>query len=211
MELDSLKYIWHSLEAPPVREQDRQALLALLGRRSQAPVDRMRRNLVGEGILLLVIYTPAFLCFLLGFDGRLSAISWLFVGMAVLFLAYYYRKYQLLKAMQCPTCQLRSNLARQVDTLKKYTRFYLLAGTGMIPLMYLFSWLIIRWKLSAAASVIIYQRLHPTPWWASPFFWLTLLIPVTIGIYYLNSRYINRLYGRHIKKLQELLHELDSD
>jgi hypothetical protein len=126
--------------------------------------------------------------------------------MAVLFLAYYYRKYRLLNAMQCPNCQLRSNLARQVDTLKKYTRFYLLAGTGMIPLMYLLSWLIIRWKLPS-----VYQRLHPTPWWASPFFWLTLLIPVTIGIYYLNSRYIDRLYGRHIKKLQELLRELDSD
>jgi len=210
MELESLKYVWHSLEAPPSREQDRQALLAMLGRRSQTTVDRMRRNLVGEGILLLVIYTPAFLCFLLGFDGRLTAVSWLFPGMAVLFLAYYYRKYRLLNAMQCPNCQLRSNLARQVDTLKKYTRFYLLAGTGMIPLMYLLSWLIIRWKLSAAASVI-YQRLHPTPWWASPFFWLTLLIPVTVGIYYLNSRYISRLYGRHIKKLQELLQELDSD
>jgi hypothetical protein len=210
MELESLKYIWHSLEAPPAREQDRPALLAMLTRRSQASVAHMRRNLVGEGILLVVTYTPAILCFLLGFNGRLNAISWLFVGMAVLFLAYYYRKYQLLKAMQCPACQLRSNLARQIDSLKKYTRFYLLAGTGMIPLMYLLSWLIIRWKLSAAASAI-YQRLHPTPWWASPLFWLTMLIPVTVGIYYVNSRYINRLYGRHIKKLQELLHELDSD
>ena len=35
---------------------------------------------------------------------------------------------------------------------KKYTRFYLLAGTGMIPLMYLLSWLIIRWKLSPAGA-----------------------------------------------------------
>jgi hypothetical protein len=198
------------MDAPPAREQDRRALLAMLTRRSQASIARMRRNLVGEGILLLVTYTPAILCFLLGFNGRLTVLSWLFAGMAVLFLAYYFRKYRLLKVMQCPTCQLRSNLALQVDTLKKYTRFYLLAGTGMIPLMYLLSWLIIRWKLSAAASVI-YQRLHPTPWWASPFFWLTLLIPVTVGIYYLNSRYISRLYGRHIKKLQELLQELDSD
>jgi hypothetical protein len=210
MELESLKYIWHSLEAPPAREQDRRALLAMLTRRSQASIAVMRRNLVGEGILLLVTYTPAILCFLLGFNGRLTVLTWLFVGMAVLFLAYYFRKYRLLKAMQCPTCQIRSNLARQVDALQKYTRFYLLAGTGMIPLMYLLSWLIIRWKLSAAASVI-YQRLHPTPWWAGPFFWLTLLIPVTVGIYYLNSRYINRLYGRHIKKLQELLRELDTD
>jgi hypothetical protein len=210
MELESLKYIWHSLEAPPAREQDRQALLSLLHRKSQAPVARMRRNLIGEGIVLLVAYTPATLCFLLGFEGRLAAISWLFILVAAFFFAYYYRKYQLLKKMQCPTCQIRSNLARQVDTLKKYTRFYLLAGTGTIPLAYLLSYLIVRWKLPAATSAL-YQRLHPAPWWASPVFWLILLIPMTVAIYFINTSYINRLYGRHIKKLQELLQELDSE
>jgi hypothetical protein len=210
MELESLKYIWHTMEATPAGEQDRRAVLASLGRRSQAPVARMRRNLIGEGILLLVSYTPAILCFLLGFDGRLAAISWLFVLMAAIFFAYYYRKYQLLNAMQCPTCTIKSNLARQIDTLKKYTRFYLLAGTGMIPLMYFLSYVIIRSKLPNATSAL-YQRLHPTPWWASPFFWLILLVPMTLCIYYLNAWYINRQYGRHIKKLQELLRELDSE
>jgi hypothetical protein len=220
MELESLKYIWHSLEAPPAREQDRQALLAMLEKKSQAPIARMRRNLIGEGILLLVAYTPAVLIFLLGFEGRLVAISWLYVILAAFFFAYYYRKYQLLSKMQCPTCQLRSNLARQVDTLKKYTRFYLLAGTGMIPLAYVVAWLVIRWKLPSAAGAfgedgsatsMLYQRLHPTPFWASPTLWLILLIPLTIGIYYVNASYINRLYGRHIKKLQDLLQELDSE
>jgi hypothetical protein len=210
MELESLRYIWHSLEAPPAREQDRLALLTLLHKKSQTPVAHMRRNLIGEGIVLLVAYTPAILCFLLGFEGRLAAISWLFILLAAFFFAYYYRKYRLLEKMQCPTCQIRSNLARQVDTLKNYTRFYLLAGTGMIPLTYLLSYIIIRWKLPSAPSPL-YQRLHPAPWWAGPGFWLVLLIPMTLGIYFLNTSYINRLYGRHIKKLQNLLQELDSE
>jgi len=220
MELESLKYVWHSLEAPPALGQDRRALQAILQRKSQAPVARMRRNLIGEGILLLVAYTPAILCFLLGFDGRLAAISWLFVLMAAIFIAYYYRKYQLLNEMQCPTCPLKANLARQVEALKKYTRFYLLAGTGMIPLMYFLSYVIIRSKLPSAlgafgeggsATSALYQRLHPAPWWGSPVFWLILLIPMTVGIYFLNAWYINRLYGRHIKKLEGLLQELDSE
>jgi hypothetical protein len=210
MELESLKYIWHSLEAPKASAEDREVLLDLLRRKSKGPIARMRRNLIGEGILLLVAYTPASLVFLLGFDGRLMPISWLYAILAAFFLAYYYRKYQLLNRMQCPTCELRSNLARQVDTLRKYTRFYLLAGTGLIPLAYLFSYLIIRWKLLSTTS-LIYQRLHPTPWWASPIGWLLLLIPITIGMYFINASYINRLYGRHIKKLQELLRELDSE
>jgi hypothetical protein len=210
MELESLKYIWRSMEAPPPREQDRQALLVLLQKKSQAPVARMRRNLIGEGILLVVAYTPAVLIFLLGFKGRLVAISWLYIILAAFFFAYYYRKYRLLSRMQCPTCQLRSNLVRQVDTLKRYTRFYLLAGTGMIPLAYVVAWLIIRWKLPVVTSMI-YERLHPAPFWANPVIWLVLLIPITIGVYYINASYVNRLYGRHIKKLQDLLSELDSE
>lgn len=210
MELESLKYIWHSLEAPPDVELDRRALLALLERKSRTPIARMRRNLIGEGILLLIAYTPTILIFLLGFKGRLVAISWLYLILAAFFFTYYYRKYRLLSKMQCPTCELRSNLARQVRTLKRYTRFYLLAGTGMIPLAYIVAYLIIRWKLPAVPSVI-YQRLHPVPMWASPILWLILLIPITIGMYYINASYVNRLYGRHIKKLQDLLSELDSE
>jgi len=195
MELESLKYIWRSLEVPQAREQDRQALLALLEKKSQAPIARMRRNLVWEGILLLVAYTPAVLIFLVGFEGRLVAISWLYIILAAFFFAYYYRKYRLLSKMQCPTCQVRSNLSRQVDTLKKYTRFYLLAGTGMVPLAYVVAYFIIRLKMPSV---------NPNPW-------LILLIPVTIGMYYINASYVNRLYGRHIKKLQDLLSELDSE
>ena len=193
MELESLRYIWHSLEVPSDVEYDRRALLALVEKKSQAPIARMRRNLIGEGILLLVAYIPAILVFLLGFKGRLVAVAWLYIILAGFFFAYYYSKYRLLSKMQCPTCELRSNLARQVRTLKRYTRFYLLAGTGMIPLAYMVAYLIIRRKLPSV---------NPNPW-------LILLIPITIGVYYINASYVNRLYGRHIKKLQDLLSELD--
>ncbi|HTR30348.1 MAG TPA: hypothetical protein VMH27_13830 [Puia sp.] len=210
MELESLKYIWHSLEVPPNLLRDRQSLVVLLQKKSQAPVARMRRNLIWEAVLLLTAYTPAILCFLFGFEGRLAAISWLFIIVLAFFFAYYFLKYRLLRKMQCPTCQLRSNLVRQVETLKRYTRFYLLAGTAMIPLTYALAWFIIRWKFSSAFSTL-FQRLHPTPWWGSSGLWLVLLIPLTVGMYFLNAAYINKLYGRHIKKLQELLRELDSE
>jgi hypothetical protein len=218
MELESLKYIWHSLEAPPAQSMDRQELMALLERRSRGPVARMRRNLIGEGILMLVTYTPAVLWYLLAFDGRLSAISWLFALLAAAFFGYYYRKYRLLKKMECVTCQVKSNLARQVKTLKKYIRFYLLAGTAMIPVSFFLSYVIIRWKMpsvftypSSPAGQSLYLHLHPIPWWGNPVFWLILMVPLTIGIYYANAWYINRLYGRHIKKLQELLQEMETE
>ncbi|HEV3327289.1 MAG TPA: hypothetical protein VG052_16855 [Puia sp.] len=211
MELESLKYAWHSLEAPPAREPDQEALLALLQKKSRGPVARMRRNLVREGIIMFVTYIPAILCYWLEFEGRLSAISWLLALVALLFFGYYSRKYRLLKEMQGVTSSsIRASLAHQVETLKKYTRFYLLAGTGAIPVTYLLSYAIIRWKLPTAGTAL-YHRLYPAPWWASPVFWLILLVPLTIGIYYMNAWYINKLYGRHIKKLQELLQEMETE
>ena len=209
MELESLKYIWRSLETPPAQTPRRQDLAALLSQRSRGPVARMKRNLIGEGILVFVTYTPAILCYLLAFDGRLSAISWLFMLLAAALFGYYYRKYRLLKEMECVTCQVKSNLARQVKTLKKYVRFYLLAGTAMIPVSYFLSYAIIRWKMPAGHS--LYLHLHPIPWWGNPLFWFILMIPLTIGIYYFNAWYINRLYGQHIKKLQELLQEMETE
>ena len=210
MELESLKYIWRSLETPPAPEPDRNAMLALLEQRSRGPVARMRRNLAAEGILLLITYIPCILCYILEFEGRLSAMSWLFGLLAVAFGAYYYRKYRLLSQMQCVTCQVRSNLSRQVKTLKKYTRFYLLAGTGVIPVTFFLAYAIIRWKLPSAGSAL-YYRLHPMPWWANPIYWMILLVPVTIASYFSNAWYVNKLYGRHIKKLQDLLREMETE
>jgi hypothetical protein len=210
MELESLKYIWRSLENPPAPEPDRNTMLALLEQHSRGPVARMRRNLVGEGILLLITYSPGILCYILEFEGRLSAMSWLLGLLAVAFGAYYYRKYRLLSQMQCVTCQVRSNLSRQVKTLKKYTRFYLLAGTGVIPVTFFLAYAIIRWKLPSAGSAL-YYRLHPMPWWANPIYWMILLVPVTIGSYFANAWYVNKLYGRHIKKLQDLLLEMETE
>src|SRR6202012_2139273 len=165
MELESLKYIWRSLETPQSAKPDRQTLLALLQKKSRRPVARMRRNLVREAIILLVTYIPGIACYLVEFDGRLAAISWIFIIVAVFFGAYYFRKYRLLKEMECISCKVRSNLARQVATLEKYTRFYLLSGTALIPFTFALSYGIIRWKLPSPGNAL-YRSLHPEPWWA---------------------------------------------
>ena len=211
MELENLKSIWHGLEPPPTSEPDRELIFALLQKKSRGPVARMRRNLIKELLLIIVTYIPVIIFYLVEFEGRLSPISGLFFLVGLFFCGYYYRKLMLLKEMQCVTCMVRSNLARQVRTLKKYTRFYLLAGTLVIPFAAILSYAILRWKLPRATGILLYHRLSPAPWWTNSILWLLLLAPLTIAIYYLNAWYINRLYGRHIKKLQELLREMDEE
>ncbi|HTI90301.1 MAG TPA: hypothetical protein VL727_06900 [Puia sp.] len=211
MELENLKSIWKELEAQPTPETDGEQILALLQKKSRGPVARMRRNLIRELLLITVTYIPVILFYLVEFEGRLSAISGLLFLLGLFFCGYYYRKMMLLKKMQCVSCMVRSNLARHVETLKKYTRFYLLAGTLIIPFTAIYVYAILRWKMPHASGLQLYHRLSPAPWWTNSIYWLLLLAPLTIAIYYINAWYINRLYGRHIKKLQELLREMDEE
>lgn len=211
MELDSLKYIWQTLEAPPTREDSHRQILALMQRRSAGPLAKMRRNLNMELILIIALYTPTILLYFFLYQGRLAGIGWLFIGTLLLFTGYFYRKNRLLKEMQCVGCQVRSNLQRQVRTLTKYTRFYILTGTLLIPIMTLCSYAIIRWKYPPAPGAALFYQISRSPWWQNPLFLLVPLAIITVGIYYANAWYVGKLYGRHIKKLQDLLREMDAD
>jgi len=209
MELDSLKYAWRTLASRPVPENSPGQIRALLQQRSKGPVAKMRRNLVGELLLILVTYTPAILFYFLEFDGKLSGIAWLFILLVIILAVYFHRKSRLLNAMQCAEFDICSSLRQQVDTLKRYIRFYVRAGTVMIPVMAILSWLIIRWKFPRMPGADLFYRISGSPWWQHPLIWLAMLIPVTVGVYFLNVWYVGRLYGQHIRKLQDLLREME--
>src|SRR5882757_4374257 len=120
MELDSLKYVWRTLESAPAPEKSREQISALLRKRSGSAVARMQRNLRGELILILATYTPTILFYFLEFDGKLSGISWAFILLLAILAVYFHRKNKLLRAMQCAEHTLRSSLQQQIHTLKKY-------------------------------------------------------------------------------------------
>lgn len=211
MELDSLKYAWRTLEASPAPDKSPDEIRSLLQRRSGGIVTRMRRNLVGELILIAATYTPAILFYFLDFEGKLSGIAWLFILLLAILAVYFYRKNQILKAMQCTGCSLYSNLQQQINSLKKYTRFYVWSGTIMIPIMTILSYLIIRWKLPVTPGADLFYQLSGTPWWQHPSVWAAILIPVTVSMYFVNRWYVHRLYGQHVRKLQELLREMEEE
>lgn len=198
MELESLKYIWQQQEMPPPGEPNREEWRALLQKRSEGPVSRMRRNLRREAIVLFISYVPVILWYWFDFGSRLSAISWIFLGLLILFGVYYYRKDRLLRKMLCVSCEVRSNLQQQVTTLKKFVRFYLWTSTAMVPLVFVFMYWLIRHQFPAKGM-------------GNPYLLLILLMLFAVGFYFFNARYVNKLYGRHIKKLQELLQEMDAE
>lgn len=202
MELDNLKTIWKEQETP-VPETDPARLAYLLQTRTRRPIDRMRRNLRIEAVLMIIAYVPTILAYKDMFGGRLSMISLFLLLVFVFYWIYYYLKSQLLRNMQCVVCEVRSNLARQVGTLRKYVRFYLWSGVLVTLIAIIVAWETLRYSMKLKAL--------PLHWWFDPASLLVLMAPFAVGLYYLNKWYIDKLYGRHIEKLQELLREMDEE
>jgi len=201
MELDQLKSIWQKEPSP---QKGSEHMLPMLSRRSNNPIARMKRNLLIELIAVVLLYGFTIIYYAIAFRGRLSEVSWFMISIAVFFFIYYYRKNKLLNEMECVSCQVKSNLERQVRTLEKYIRFYLIAGTALIPLTILFFSIILYVKLpSVPTSVKVF------PLWESSSVWIVGILISTVLAYYLNKWYVRKLYGKHVQKLKELLAEMD--
>jgi hypothetical protein len=197
MELDNLKAIWKAQDTVPEIQPDMQQLLQ---KKSGGHIARMRRNVRIEALAMLVSYIPCIILYLAWFDGRLWFISLMMSVILVCYFVYFLRKDRLLRKMQCVTCEVRSNLARQVKILEKYLRFYLWTTTLVIIISWAIAYIAIRYALQFRGLVV--------PKWLGPVL-LILLIPCSIGIHYLNKRYFNKLYGRDTQKLKDLLREMD--
>lgn len=200
MELDNLKAIWKEQEAL-VPMADPEHLAWLLQMRSRGPIARMRRNLRIEAFLMVITYIPTIIAYLNLFDGRLWVIS-LFLFVVLCFYAvYFYRKDRLLIKMQCLACEVRSNLSGQVRALRKYIRFYTWSGTLVILIAILVACSTLRYAMQVKAI--------PIRWWFEPAFLTAILTPFAFALFYLNKWYANKLYGRHVEKLEALVREMD--
>lgn len=205
MELDQLKNIWPRDNAAPPKQDD--YLLSLLNKRSNSPIAIMKRNLLMELIGVVILYSFAIVYYFLAFNGQMSEIAWFMLAVALVFVVYYYKKNKLLNNMQCVSCHVKSNLELQLGTLEKFVRFYLVAGNILMPAAML---------TVGYIGIILYpHRLQPLKniSYSTSFIitYLTITAVLTVAAFFVNKWYVNRLYGRHIKKLKEILHELKED
>ena len=196
MELDSLKQAWRDQRVKGLPEQD--DLQAMLQKKSQSPIARMKRNLFWELIAVVVLYSATIVYYLTFNEGLYWDIALMMFGVTALFIVYYYFKNRLLTRMGCVACEVRSNLQRQVNILEKYFRFYFIAGTVLTPLAYFMAG---------------YFVVNQSPGLLSGSNMLTIFIVIgialTVVVYFANIWYTNKLYGRHIKKLNDLLKQMD--
>lgn len=216
MELDSLKEIWKDQEKGMDRYPDSNTeILSMLGKKSQSPVAKIRRNLLLELITIIVVYVAFIIYFALNKHGRYWELSIMMALVGIGFVFYYYHKNKLLKSMQCVTCEVKSNLQTQLHLLEKYVRFYFIAGTLLTPILYYLTGLIILYKAKPGyiSGEVLGDRaqvmLNTVP--KHQFFTEFLIggVVITVLIYFANKWYIKKLYGQHISHLRELLRQMD--
>jgi hypothetical protein len=222
MELDALKEIWKDAGEKKEQLPGNAEILNMLNKSSNGPVAKMMRNVLAEAIFIIVLFGAVAVFYFTAFKGMFSSIAWVYLITAALFVFYYYRKWKLLNEMQCAACQVKSNLKRQVRTLEKYIRFYLLAGTAMVPLVFIFLGILFYYKFPAGSLGFILPPMQNTAtsiplqnagisMLKASFIWIVFLSLITIVVYRGSRWFINRLYGQHILKLKQLIDQMEEE
>jgi Ca2+/Na+ antiporter len=217
MELDNLKDVWRDLGTKDRLSNDAE-ISSMLFKRSQSPVAKMKRNLRLELIAIIFLYTLTIWYYIAAWEGRYWEVALLLFLVGVFFLFYYNRKNKLLNEMQCVACEVRSNLQRQLTTLEKYVNFYFVTGTLLTPIVYFVAGLIVFFKtppntgeIHAGDSQVgikpdILNHVADHRFFIE---FLVIGVALSIGSYFMNRWYVNKLYGQHIYKLKELLKQME--
>jgi uncharacterized membrane protein len=211
MDLDQLKDIWKGQDPQVGEHEGKQEILALLKKKSQGPIAKMKRNLRWELIFVVVSYSALIIHYFTAFDHELQSVAWFLLAIAVLFLMYYYNKNKLLNNMQHVSGKVRLHLERQVNTLERLVRLYLIASSALVPAcLAFFGWIGYK-ELPDLFATSIFFTTSGTPLWQVIGAWVAVAMVLTTIVYFAQRWLLGRLYGDHIRKLRQILTEMSGE
>ncbi len=197
MELDDLRRQWRNSPDSPTPLE----LIGLLGGRSANLIEQMRRNAWLEIILMALVTLMTLIAL-----PSLPALRWWLYLLLLSIVGlgyYYYRLLGLLRQMADPAGSVRRHLAQLCAGLRTLLRSYYRLSVAMVPCSMLvmgaqISQGLIRseglaWArlglfagiLAGAGGLVLWLQIPATRW------------------------YLQRLYGRHLDRLESQLRELD--
>jgi hypothetical protein len=206
MELDDMKNIWND---EGVEAAGADTISAMIGKQSQSPIAKMKRNLRMELWILVPSLGIGAIYYFIAFKSEYSIIGWVYTLLLALFCYYFFRKNKLLNEMQCSSCRVKSNLELQLKMVERYVRFYLVSGTATLPVLLIFMGIVLYYKKPSLINKTVLYPSATNPVWKFLLAWFILLTVSTTIMWLLNRGYINKLYGRHINKLKQLLTQIN--
>ena len=205
MELDDLRRQWQQPLAEVPATMNSSTLGQLLSRNSRSPVSKMRRNAwleIGFGIACFLIGCIAL--FYIDDAYVRSMLAWL-LTVCLLNGLYLRRKLEILRGLEDANGALREHIVRQLYNIRELMKLY----------YQLTKWAsIVSFGIGMffQASSIIHKSASLN--WTKPLcFLVACYLVLGIGTFFLmhglTRSYLQRLYGRHLDRLEASLAELD--
>jgi hypothetical protein len=203
MELDDLRRQWQQPPTDAPAPLDAAALTRLLAQQSDNIVERLRRSArlelyINIGVLVgaLALAGLAQALWLRVFGGVLAAIG----GVCIVYL---YRKLHLLRRMDDPAGDLRAHLLRLDGGLRTLIRFYYRFTLAMLPVGGLMNVLMV-------VSTSKHDIVLTSGFGIALVVGLVLVLPALLylPVASVTKKYLQRLYGQHLDRLEASLHEL---
>lgn len=201
MELDELKSIWNS-STPSFQPKDAGEIASMLGRKSVSIVDRLKRNVWFDMVINMATSIGLLSYALTLRPGALKWASVSILSTLLLYVFYYVKKLALLKRFDPITSNVRDNIEGLISALTGYVEFYRRSYTVLYPLFFFLVLLFVGMEIGTERFL---QNLQQPS---------TILMLLAFAIfYYLLSTwmvkwFLNRLYGRHLEKLKNLLTDI---
>jgi hypothetical protein len=205
MELEALKSAWKEVGSSTA-STSAQELEQMLSKKSKSPIAKLKRNLFWELMVVVVMYGGTIIYYLVQNQTGMLYLALMMAVLGALYGWYYITKRKLLLNMECVTCEVKSNLSTQLITLEKLLKLYLWAGTLLVPVILIISGMIVYFTSPLPKDA----PLSKGPFFI--YFFIALLIislVFTVPVFFLNKWYINLLYGRHVKKLRQIVNEMN--
>ena len=205
MELDDLRRQWQQpAPADAPAPLDAAALTRLLARQSDGILDKLRRSARLELWANIGIMAGALALAVLAHALWLQVAGGVLAAIGAVCIVYLYRKLHLLRRMDDPAADLRAHLLRLDGGLRALIRFYYRFTLAMLPVGGLLNVLMVvstsKREIGLTSGFGIALVLG-----------LVVVLPAVLylPVASLTRRYLQRLYGQHLDRLEASLRELD--
>lgn len=210
MNLDDFKIQLQQSLASTQSNKSEEDIKQLLHTKTNHIIHKIIRSLNFE-IYSSVFFLIAFLG--TGFVSKYSSIRIYFGSFGVLILAFlvvlYFLK-QKTKKLSTSTLSVKQNLTQLYNLLTEFMKRYMQFTIGLLPIALVFSGYL---GYSDAANGTNQDLYNSMPTFRSPtnLLWFTLayLVVLFVAVYYFTKWYLNKLYGKHLKQLKELIDALE--
>jgi Ca2+/Na+ antiporter len=208
MELDEFKSTFQLLNQQ-VQNVPVSQLNEMLHTKTESAVSKIKRSLIFEMVLSIAFIVGILLVALRSENWALRIYFFIFLPIICLFVLYMYSMYRKLIALQKNADQpIRSNLQMIQKLIRNYCKHYMQLTMWMMPICFLLSLVLAFVSPENGTNTLTISALHINSAKGLLIFLLAYFIIIWVGIYYFNRWYLDRLYGRYLRQLQNEMEEL---